>query len=153
MQRDAGAAVWLVDGFDGEVARAFGFPTHAFGGRHAGAAGLDRDAVGNDEGRIETDAKLADQGSIFLLVTGEIGKEFTGAGFCDRAQMLDGVGATHADAVVRNRDGARCLVEADLDLQVRIVFEQGAVVDRFEAQLVGGVRGIRDQLAQENFLV
>ena len=47
--------------------------------------------------------------------------------------------------------GAR--VVADADLQLRVVLEQRAVGDRFEAQLVAGVRRVRDQLAQEDLLV
>jgi hypothetical protein len=61
--------------------------------------------------------------------------------------------AAHADAVIRNRDRARFLVEADLDLQFMIVTVQRVIVDRFEAQFVCSIRGVRNQLAQENFLV
>jgi hypothetical protein len=39
------------------------------------------------------------------------------------------------------------------DLQVGRVLEQRGVVQRLEAQLVAGVRGVRDQLAQEDLLV
>jgi len=153
VQDDVGAAVRLVDRFDGKVARAFGFPAHAFVGGRAGAAGFHRDAVGDDEAGVEADAELADQRRILLLVAGEFREEFLGAGFGDGAEMLDRLVARHADAVVADRDRALFLVEADLDLQVGIVLEQRAVVDRLEAQLVGGVGRIRDQLAQENFLV
>ena len=45
------------------------------------------------------------------------------------------------------------LVVADANLQVRIVLEQRAVGDRLEPQLVAGVGGVRDQLAQEDLLV
>jgi hypothetical protein len=61
--------------------------------------------------------------------------------------------AAHADAVVRNGDGFRILVERDLDLQFVVVAVQGIVVDRLEAQLVGGVGSVRNQFAQEDFLV
>ncbi len=153
MQRNGGAARFLDDGFHAEVAFAAGFPAHAFGCRQAGATGLDGDFVRNDERRIEADAELADQRRILLLVAGQLREEFLGAGFRDGAEMLDRLVAAHADAVVGNRDGAHGLVEGDLDLQVGIAFEQRAVVDRLEAQLVGGVGCIGDQLAQEDFLV
>ena len=43
----------LGDGLDVELAGAFAAPAHAPGGRQAGAAGLDRDAVGDDEAGIK----------------------------------------------------------------------------------------------------
>ena len=44
-------------------------------------------------------------------------------------------------------------IEEQAQLEIGRVFEELRVVDRFEAQLVAGVRGVRDQLAQEDFLV
>ncbi|MNT34448.1 hypothetical protein D3C72_1704300 [compost metagenome] len=67
--------------------------------------------------------------------------------------MRDRLVAGHADAVVGNGDGARILVEADLDLQFVIVAVQGVVIDRFKAQFVGRVGRVRNQFAQEDFLV
>jgi hypothetical protein len=49
--------------------------------------------------------------------------------------------------------GLRVLVERDRDLQFMVVAVQGVVVDRLEAQLVGGVGSVRDQFAQEDLLV
>src|SRR5262249_39812143 len=67
--------------------------------------------------------------------------------------VSDGLVAAHADAVVGNGDRARGLVEADLDLQFVVVAVQRIVVDGFEAQLVGRVGSVRNQLAQEDLLV
>ena len=44
-------------------------------------------------------------------------------------------------------------VDADADLQVRIVLEERAVGDRLEPQLVARIRRVRHQLAQEDLLV
>ena len=41
----------------------------------------------------------------------------------------------------------------DADLQLRIGFVERVVGERLEAQLVGGVGGVGDQLAQEDLLV
>jgi hypothetical protein len=67
--------------------------------------------------------------------------------------VLDRFFAAHADAVVGNGDGARRLVESDLDFEVGIVLEQRTMVDGLETQLVGGVGGIGNQFTQKNFLV
>ena len=49
--------------------------------------------------------------------------------------------------------GARLRVEAHADLQLGVVLEERLVGERLEAQLVAGVRRVRDQLAQEDLLV
>jgi hypothetical protein len=59
----------------------------------------------------------------------------------------------HADAVVGDGQRLGGLVEAHAHFQVGRVFVQRGVVQRLEAQLVAGVRGVGDQLAQEDFLV
>ena len=58
---DVGAARRLLDGLDGVVAFARALPAHAVSARRAGAAGHQRDPVGDDEGRVEADAELADE--------------------------------------------------------------------------------------------
>ena len=58
---DVGAARRLGDGLDGVVALAGALPAHAVLGAEAGAARHERHPVGDDEGRIEADAELADQ--------------------------------------------------------------------------------------------
>ncbi|MNW67856.1 hypothetical protein D3C74_465130 [compost metagenome] len=72
MQNDAGAALWLVDGGDFELALAFRRPVHAFGGRLAGTAAVHVDLVGNDERGVEAHTELTDQVRVLLLVTGEV---------------------------------------------------------------------------------
>jgi hypothetical protein len=67
--------------------------------------------------------------------------------------VRDRLVAAHADAVVGDGDGARGLVEADLDFQFVVVAVQGVVVDSFKTQLVRCVGGVGDQLAQEDLLV
>ena len=153
VQRDVGTARGLVDHLDGVVALAAGFPAHRLVGFDAGAAGNHRHLVGDDEGGIETDAELADQVGILGLVAGQRREEFAGAGLGDGAEVLDGFIARQADAVVGNGDGARGLVEGDANLEIAIVAIQRAVVQRLEAQLVAGVGGVGNQLAQENLLV
>jgi hypothetical protein len=119
--------------------------------RQAGTAAVHVDLVGDDEGG-EAHAELADQVRVLLLVAGEVLHEVGGAGLGDGAQVGDDVVAAHADAVVFEGDGG-VLVEAHADFQVGVAFEQLRLGQGFEAQLVGGVGGVGDQLAQEDFLV
>ena len=69
------------------------------------------------------------------------------------AERLDQFVAAHADAVVADGHGARVGVVADVDMQVGITRQQLGMLDGLEAQLVAGVGGVGDQLAQEDFLV
>ena len=63
--------------------------------------------------------------------------------------LLDDLLPGHADAVVGHRDRPRRRVVADPDAELGVVFEERGVAHRLEPQLVGGIRGIRDELAQE----
>ncbi|MCY1181760.1 hypothetical protein D9M73_222840 [compost metagenome] len=90
---------------------------------------------------------------ILLLVAGQVLQEVGGAGLGDGAEVGDHVLAAHADAVVFEGDGLGVLVEADADLQLGTAFQQLRLGQGFETQLVGGVRGVGNQFAEEDFLV
>ncbi|MNO62877.1 hypothetical protein D3C76_535590 [compost metagenome] len=153
VQDDAGAALGLVDGGDLELTLALRRPVHALAGRCTGAAGEHVDLVGDDEGAVEAHTELADQVRILLLVAGQVLQEVGGAGLGDGAEVGDHVLAAHADAVVFEGDGLGVLVEADADLQLGTAFQQLRLGQGFETQLVGGVRGVGNQFAEEDFLV
>ena len=118
-----------------------------------GAARVHLDPIGDDERGIEADAELADQLRVLLLIAGQPRQELRGAGFGDGAEVLDRLLAAHADAVVGDRDRVRLVVELDRDGDVGVAFEQLRPGQCLEAQLVEGIRRVRDQLTQENFLV
>ena len=67
--------------------------------------------------------------------------------------MFDSFVAGKADAVVGDGDRTGFLVERHADLEVAIITIERRIVQRFEAQLVAGIRGVGNQLAQEDFLV
>jgi len=136
-----------------EVAGAAAGPAHALVGRKARAARLDRDLVGHDEARVEAHAELADELCVGLLVAAQLAHEVLGAALGDGAEVVDRLLARQADALVGDGDGARGLVEAQAHVEVGLAFVELGVVEGLEAQLVAGVRCIRDQLAQEDFLV
>ncbi len=135
-----------------EIAFAARGPAHAFACGQAGAARGHFHFVGNDEGAVEADAELADQLRILLLVAGQLAQEVAGAGLGNRAQVGDGFGAAHANAVVVDGDGVGGGIE-DAHAQFAVAFQQRRLGQGLEAQLVGGVGGVGDQLAEEDFLV
>ena len=153
VQHDTGAALGLVDAGNLEVALAPARPVHAGAGGFTGTAGEDFDLLGNDEGRVETDTKLTNQVGVLLLVAGEVLEEVGSAGLGNGAQMSDHFGTVHADAVVFQSQGLGVLVERQTDLQRITALEQFRLGQRLEAQLVSGIRGVGNQLAQEDLLV
>ena len=153
VQGHFGAARGLVHRFQRVFALAAGLPQHAVFRPHAGAAGAQRDLVGDDEAGIEADAELADQIRILGLIAGQLLHELAGAGTGDGADVINDLLPVHADAVVGDGDGAGVLVETDPDVQIGIALVQGAVGQGFKAQLVAGVGGVGNQFAEEDFLV
>ncbi len=143
-----------VDRLDLELAGAFAAPAHAFF-RLAAPARRDShgDAVGDDEAGVEADAELADQVGVLLLVALQLRHELARAALGDGAQVRHRLLGAHADAVVADGQRLRLLVEEHADLEVGRVLAQRGVVQRLEAQLVAGVGGVGDQLAQEDLLV
>ena len=136
-----------------ELARAVALPADRLARRQPGAPRHDRHPVRDDEARVEADAELADQLRVLLLVARELREELARARLRDRAEVLDGFGARKPDAVVGDGDRAGRLVERDRDRQLAVSFEQFGPGHRLEAQLVARVRGVADQLAQEDLLV
>jgi len=66
-----------------------------------------------------------------------------------RVQLL----LRHADAVVGDGQGAGVLVHADADEEILPVHADALIGQRAVAQLVDGVRGVGEDLAQEDLLV
>ena len=114
-----------------------------------GAAAGDDDAIGDHEGRVEADAELADQAGA-VLGLGQAGQKGFGAGTRDGAEIVDQLLPVHADAAVDHGKRAGLLVGHDADFGRRAVGDQIGRGDRLVAQLVAGIRGVRNQFAQEN---
>ena len=152
VQHHLGAASRPVQALDGVLTVAARLPTHAALGRKTRAARRHRDLVRNDEARIETDPELTDELGVARLIAGQALEELARAGLGDRPEVLDDLVVAHADTVVAHGDRACVLVDLDLDLQLAVAFVQGIVGERLEAQLVSGVGGVGDQLAQKDLL-
>src|SRR5206468_11535569 len=90
---------------------------------------------------------------VLRLVAGERLEELARPGLGDGADIVHDFLTRHADAVVRYREGPRLLVVGDADLEVGVRAVQGVSGKRLEAQLVGSVGGVRNELPQEDLLV
>ncbi|KWV87446.1 hypothetical protein PFLmoz3_03295 [Pseudomonas fluorescens] len=132
VQHDARTTVSLVDSGDFKFALALGSPVHAFAGVKAGAAAEYFNLVGDDEGRIEAHAELADQVRVFFLVARQVLHEICGAGLGDGPQVGDRIVTAHADTVVFEGDGLGVFVVAHTDLEFRAAFQQLGLGQGFE---------------------
>ena len=153
VQGDFGAAVRFGDVINGVFAFPFGFPQHAVLGAVACRTGAHGDFVRHDERRVETDAELADQLAVFRLVRAHGLQERLGAGFRDGPEVVDHLVAVHPDAVIGDGQGAVLFIKRDAHAQLAVAFVQIRVRQRAEAQLVRRIRGVGNQLTQENFFV
>ena len=153
VQDHVGAARVAVGGFGLKGAVAVGRPADGFVGARRRAAAHDRNAVGHDEGRVKAHAELTDQLTVLGGVARELREELFGAGLRDRAEVLVRLFKRHADAVVRHRERPRFFVGLHADLEDRIVLRQVRIRKGEKAQLVDCVGSVRDELAQEHFLV
>ena len=120
-----------------------------------GAARVDGHFVRDHERRIEADAELAYEGGGFLarVLGRELVEEGLGAGAGDGAKPLGQVFAGHADAVVREGQGLGVGIDRDLDRERSAILDQFGPGDQFVAQLLAGVGGVGDELADENLAV
>ena len=71
----------------------------------------------------------------------------------DGAEVVDEIGLRHADASILDGQSAARLVGNYADAQLRLRVEIGLVLETLIADLVEGIRGVGDQLAQEHILV
>ena len=150
---DVGADSVLLRIGDGVAVRAGADPL--IGSVAAVGAGDDRDLIGDHERRVEADAELTDDvdGGVLLRTLAETVLELQRAAACDDAEVAVKLFLGHADAVVGHGDRARLLVGDDADLEVAARNAHVFIRERLVAELVDRVRGVRNDLAQEDLLV
>ncbi len=120
------------------------------------AARLARDDLGllrHHEDRVEPHAELADEARVDRRAGLDLGQEFAGARIGDGAEVVHQVLLAHADAGVGHGEGLGLLVEADIDARVEGDRLERLVGEGQVLELVERVRGIGDELAQEDLLV
>ena len=150
---DVGAHAVALRLGDGVAVRAGGFPhprlvLAVFLRDHS-------DGVGHHEGGVKAHAELADDVHlfVFLVLLRHFLAEAVGAGGGDNAQVVFQIFLVHADAVIRNGEGPRLGVRLEEDPEITAVHAHVLIRQRQIAQLVLGVAGVGDQLAQEDLLV
>lgn len=112
--------------------------------------GDDFDLVSNKVGRVETDTELTDHGDI--SARGESFHESLGTGFGDGTKVVDEIGLGHTNTAIADRQDVVFLVGDDANVEILLGFENGRVGQGLVANLVQGIRGVGDQLTQEDFL-
>ena len=148
-----GAHRLLLTGGDGVAVGAPALPLDAlllavFFGDH-------RHLIGHHKGGVEAHAELADDGDVLSLgfLPVHLVLELEGTAPGDDAQVVLALLRGHADAVVPHGDGARFLVGDDLNFEVVPVQAHLVIGEGQVAQLVDGVRGVGDDLPQEDLFV
>ena len=106
--------------------------------------------LGDHERRVEADAELADQPDVLGRFAAQLLDEGRGARARDGAELGNQLVMAHADAVVGDGDRLGLGVERDGDLELGVAGGQFGRGQRRVAQPVAGVRGVRDELAQED---
>ena len=153
MQCHPRASRLTLDVFDREFALARRLPAHARVRSRPGTAGFDGHLVRDNESRIKTNTKLSDQVCVVLLVARHLLQELGGSGLGDGTEVVDQFVTGHADAVVDDGQGTIFLVNFDANAKFGIVVVQLRIGQRLEAQLVGRIGGIGDQLTQKDLFV
>ena len=120
MKRHRRAPGRTFDFRDRELSLAVGLPAYGLIRRKIRTPRFYDDSIGNDERRIESDAKLADELGVFALVAGHPVEKLGGARARDRAQVIDQFVPRHADAVVHDGQRFRLRVMIDNDREVGI---------------------------------
>ncbi|GCC49578.1 hypothetical protein chiPu_0033945, partial [Chiloscyllium punctatum] len=81
---------------------------------------------------------------------GQLRQERFGAGARDGTEIVDQLRPLHADAGIDHGQRVGRLVRDDPDLRRRAIGDQAGIGNRLIAQLVAGIRRVRDQFAQED---
>ena len=109
--------------------------------------------LGDDEGAVEANPELADQGGVLFLIAAQLAQELRRAGLGYGAEIVDHVLAAHADAVVGYGEGLGLLVKGHPNGEVVVLAHQFRLADRLEAQTVDRIRCVGDQFPQKHLPV
>ena len=150
-QNDIGTVLGTLAILDGVTLKTVGLPN--VGGILAIGAAHDLHMAGDHKGRVEAHAKLTDNVHIGTLLLGVLGLKLLGAGMGDGAQIALELLGGHANAVIRDGNGAGVFIKGDANSQVALVELDARVLQALKVELVDGVARVRDKLAQEDFLI
>ena len=134
-----------------EIARAFGAPQVTL--RFASLERQDFDLLCDHEHGVETHTELTDEIDAALVGIFQVLDEVLGAATSDCTQAVDQVFLVHADTVVFDNEALAFLVHRNIDAQLCAHREEAGVRKREETTLVECICCVRNQFAEENFLV
>ena len=123
--------------------------------RFAGAACHQRYQVRRHECGIEADSKLTDHGrrSVRRFAFLHLLQQISGAGLRNGSDVRDHFFTAHPDSVVVDGESFRLRVAFNDDLVAIIFADQLRIAQRFKTKPVDRIGCVRDQLANEYFLV
>ena len=148
VQHDVGAAFGFLASVDFKCGRAVAGPFHGFG-IFSVAAGDDIHAVGHHEGGIKSQAKMSDNGrSVFLVFLQEV--VGTGKGYL--VDVLVNFLGGHTDTVIAHGQCFCLRVNADTHLEFAHLALEVALHGQ-GLELLGGIDGVADNLAEKNLMV
>ena len=150
-QDDIGTVLGALTVLDGVALKTVGFPH--MGDILAIGAADDLHMAGDHKSRVEAHAKLADDVDIRTLLLGVLGLKLLGAGMGDGAQIALELLGGHANAVIRDGNGAGVFIKGNANSQVALVDLDARILQALKVELVDGVARVRDKLAQEDFLI
>ena len=136
---------------DGVTLKTVGLPN--VGGILAIGAAHDLHMAGDHKGRVEAHAKLTDNVHIGALLLGVLGLKLLGAGMGDGAQVALELLGGHANAVIRDGNGAGVFIKGDANSQVALVELDARILQALKVEFVDGIARVGDKLAQEDFLI
>jgi len=122
----------------------------------SGFAGDDGHRIGYHEGRIETDAELADE--VFVRRVAVLGflqffQESFRTRFGNGPQILHQVFFIHAQAIIGNGQRMGIGIGCQMDFKSCIPFEDIAVGQRFVVELINCIGCIGYEFTEENFMI
>ena len=151
VQRDRGAALRAVTGFQAEIHAAFGFPVNGLGTFLPGE-GIDGDLVGDHEGRVEAQAEVADDlvlGGLVLIGVQKV----RSAGKGDVVDVFLYFLSGHAEAVVLKAEDLIRRIGGHVNAQFFLGI-QSRFTHQFQFfQFGDGVAAVRDHLAEKDIVV
>ena len=119
----------------------------------AGLARENLDLACDHEDGIEPDAELSNQIDVRLVGILQVLHEMLRSRTGDRAEAAFEVFLVHADAVILDGQRPALGIDGQVDSQLGAFGEERRVREGKEAALVERVRGVRNQLAEKDFLV
>ena len=121
----------------------------------AGPSGHQLHTVCDHERRVEANPELSNQLGHDLAVAtgGGLAEQLAGARLGNRPDVVDDLLAAHADSAVVHSEHPGLAVWLQTDLERMSLRRQRSLADRLEPEPIQGIRGVRDQLAQEDLLV